>query len=157
ENDASNAAAAGTGTGTSTATLVDATGTGTGTSTATTSSTDTCPDTSDQYAVLVSQYDSDGDGKLSDDELAEARQGFADAQTKEMDTNGDGVVSEDEKQAWIKAHQQEHKEKLGPQYEQSCKEMGKQDADCQGMRGNHLGEFKQALDKRFSEFDKNGD
>src|SRR5262245_48577249 len=64
------------------------------------STSSTCTDAAQQYAVLVDQFDGDGDGKLSDSELADAEAGWDDAQQKNVDADGDGKVSDAEKKKW---------------------------------------------------------
>ena len=55
--------------------------------------TSSCEDASEQYSVMVAQFDADGDGALSDAELGEAQSGWADAQKQELDANGDGTIN----------------------------------------------------------------
>jgi hypothetical protein len=121
------------------------------------SASSACDAAADQYAIMVANYDSDGDGKLSDSEEAEAKTDFDAEVKKELDANGDGTVSDDEKAQWREKKLPDVKAKRDDQLSKSCAALNKPVPECRGLRGEHKGEVKQALDKRVTEFDKNGD
>lgn len=72
--------------------------------------------------AMIKQFDNDGDGKLSDDEKAEAQKFFKDKKgecpagklaeaMKKFDTDGDGKISDDEKAAAKKELAEKRREK----------------------------------------------
>lgn len=116
-----------------------------------------CEDAQQQFAILVDEFDADGDQKLSDGELAEAEQGFEDARKANVDANGDGTVSAEEKAAWKKEKGDARKEKRNERFAKACETLKKNDAECKEMHGKRKGEVKARIEGRKAEFDKNGD
>lgn len=137
------------------AALQSATDTSTSTEAATTSSS--CENAEEQYSVLVDEFDADGDGTLSDDELAEAEAGWADAQKAELDADGDGTITEEEKAAFREGKLAARKEKLEARFEEGCKARGKEPDECRHRRGQRRDHHKEQIEARMSQFDKDGD
>ena len=133
------------------------TGTATSTSTATNTTTTACQNSEEQYSVLVDKFDTDGDGVLSDSELAEAQAGWEEAQKAEMDANGDGTVSEDEKAAFRKNKLLARKDKLQKNFEEGCKAKGKEPDECRQRREHHREKLLEHMKERLTEFDQDGD
>lgn len=125
--------------------------------TPTTTTASTCENVAEQYSVLVDEFDTDGDGVLSDSELAEAHAGWEQAQKAELDANGDGIVSEEEKAAFRQNKLGARKEKLNALFEEGCKARGKQADECRHRREHKREEMKQIIQQRLPEFDKDGD
>jgi len=116
-----------------------------------------CSDVSEQYTMMVAEFDSDGDGVLSDDELAEAEAEFISARETAVDANGDGELSADERDQWRDSELPGRKSKRGEHFEKSCDKLGKTEADCRGMRGDRKAKYKKDIKDRFDEFDTNND
>lgn len=119
--------------------------------------TSSCEDASEQYSVMVAQFDADGDGALSDAELGEAQSGWADAQKQELDANGDGTIGEDEKAAWRAEKLPARKEKLGTHFNEACERLGKPTDECRKMFDERRDGVKEMLRERREDFDKDGD
>jgi Ca2+-binding EF-hand superfamily protein len=134
-------------------------GTHTETSTATESATtsSTCENAEEQYSVLVDEFDADGDGTLSEDEMAEAEAGWADAQKAELDADGDGTITEEEKAAFRESKLATRKAKLDARFEEGCKAAGKEPDECRHRRGHRRDHLKEQIEARMSQFDKDGD
>lgn len=116
-----------------------------------------CSNASEQYAVMVEEFDTDGDGALNDTELAEAEDGWKSAQTTELDKDGDGAVSDTEKVDFRANKLPQRQEKLAPRFKEACSNIGKQEADCKDLRKNDGKRLKETLEGRIAEFDKDGD
>jgi len=116
-----------------------------------------CSSASQQYAMLLKEFDANGDGKLSTDEMAEAEAGWGDAQVSAMDADGDGKISNDEKSKWRQEKLPARKEKLGDRFKDACSAIGKGEADCKKLLDNQKAEFKQDFKRRIEDFDSDKD
>lgn len=116
-----------------------------------------CSNVSEQYALLLKEFDADGDGKLSTDELAEAEAGWSDAQVGAMDGDADGKVSQTEKSKWRQEKLPARKEKLGERFQEACRMIGKEETDCKKLHDDRKAEFKEDFKKRVEDFDADKD
>jgi len=116
-----------------------------------------CSNASQQYAMLIKEFDADGDGKLSTDELAEAEAGWGEAQVSAMDADGDGKISNDERSKWRQEKLPARKEKMGDHFKDACSAIGKEEADCKKLIDDQKAEFKQDFKKRLEDFDADKD
>ena len=132
------------------------TATDSATSTSSTTSS-SCESSEEQYSVLVDEFDADGDGVLSDSELAEAQAGWEEAQKAELDSNGDGVISEDEKATFRQNRWQGRKDKLDKKFQEGCKANGKDADECRQRRGHRREQLEQQISERMAEFDMDKD
>jgi hypothetical protein len=109
------------------------------------------------YALLVEEYDTDGDDELDDDELASAEQDFDDLRIQEIDTDGDGEISDEELEAWRANKLPARRKKHDSHFKEACEEMGKTQDECRSQRGDRKDKFREAIEARFEEFDTDED
>jgi Ca2+-binding EF-hand superfamily protein len=117
----------------------------------------TCSNISEQYAMLVKEYDVDGDGKLSTDELAEAEAEWNEAQLESMDDDDDGKVSNAEKSKWRQDKLPARKDKISENFKDACSSLGKGESDCKKLYDVQKANFKEEFKKRMADFDTDKD
>lgn len=94
---------------------------------------------------MLDKYDSDADGKLSDDERKSAREGFRKQMLEKHDADGDGKLSEDERKAAGKARHDKMKGEMLKRFDKdgdgklSDEERPKR-GDRDGQRGKSHGD-----------------
>lgn len=116
-----------------------------------------CEDAAEQYSILVEKFDTDADGDLSDDELAEAQAGWEDAQVSEMDADEDGKVADGEKDTWRSQKLPARKEKLQTDFDEACKALDKDADECGKLRDGKKDKIRDKRKEREAEFDKDKD
>lgn len=107
--------------------------------------------------MMVSEYDTDGDGSLNEEELAEAEAEFEDAKLSSMDTNGDSNISEEERKDWRSKELPGRKDKRQEHFKKSCEKIGKSTEECRMMRDERKQKHKEEITTRIAEFDTDKD
>jgi hypothetical protein len=93
----------------------------------------TCEHANQYYAMLLTAYDDNRDGKLLDDELVKGEYEYKKAQVQEIDKNGDNVLSDDEIWEWRTKNLPTRTEKMHKQYAAACTDLKKDDASCKAL------------------------
>ncbi len=124
----------------------------------TTASSSICEQAAEQFSILVDEYDEDGDGVLSDEEISTAQEEFEIAVKAALDADGDGAISSSEKTSWRETALPARVEERKTRFNEACGKLGKKESDCKGLRDTRKEEYKDDLRGRFNEFDadKNG-
>ncbi|MCX6104664.1 MAG: hypothetical protein NTY08_02390 [Proteobacteria bacterium] len=112
----------------------------------------TCEHANQYYAMLLTAYDDNRDGKLSEDELVKGEYEYKKAQVQEIDKNGDNVLSDDEIWEWRTKNLPTRTEKMTKQYATACSDLKKDDASCQALyedrRAECRKEWEQEMEKK---------
>jgi hypothetical protein len=101
-----------------------------------------CENANQYYAMLLTTYDDNKDGKLLDDELVKGEYEYKKAQVQEIDMNSDSVLSDDEILGWRTRNLSNRSEKMTKQYSAACTDLKKDDSSCRALYENRREECR---------------
>ena len=106
-----------------------------------------CANANQYYPMLLTQFDTNGDGQLTGPELSRSESEYMKAQLLAIDTDNDGLCSLSEIAAWRAKNLKARLAKLTAKYKAACSLLQQDDESCQSLytraKEDHLKKIQQ--------------